>query len=56
MEDYNVGDKVTYQKNKRERGNAKVSRVSTAKKGHVYIETDDGKTLLVPVGELSRRA
>jgi hypothetical protein len=47
-----IGAKVTYQKNKRERGNATVERVSTTKKHHVYIKTETEGTLLVPVSEL----
>lgn len=52
---FNVGDKVTYRLNKRERGNATISLVSTAKRNHVYIVTETEGTILVPVSELVAR-
>jgi hypothetical protein len=53
---FNVGDKVTYQLNKKTRGNAVVTRISTGpKKGRVYIKTETEGTLLVYVGELVAR-
>lgn len=52
---FTPGTKVTYQLNKRERGNAVVKSVSTVKKNHVYIVTETEGTILVPVSELVAR-
>lgn len=47
------GTKVTYDRTKKERGEAVVVSKSTAKKNHYYIkDTKNGKTLLVPHHEL----
>jgi hypothetical protein len=51
-ESFKVGDKVTYQKNKRERGNAVISSISAAKKNHFYLKTEKEGTIMVPGGEL----
>ncbi len=51
-EAFKVGDKVTYQKSKRERGNAVISSASTAKKNHFYLKTEKEGTIMVPAGEL----
>jgi hypothetical protein len=51
-EAFKIGDKVTYQKSKRERGNAIISGVSAAKKNHFYIKTEKEGTIMVPAGEL----
>jgi hypothetical protein len=51
-EAFKIGDKVTYQKNKRERGNAVISSASVAKKNHFYIKTEKEGTIMVPAGEL----
>jgi hypothetical protein len=51
-ENFKVGDKVTYQKSKKERGNAVISSASAAKKNHFYIKTEKEGTIMVPVGEL----
>lgn len=50
--DFAVGRPVSYQKNKRERGNAVIQRKSTAKANHYYIVTETEGTLLVPEYEL----
>jgi hypothetical protein len=51
-EAFKVGDKVTYQKSKRERGNAVISSVSATKKNHFYLKTEKEGTIMVPGGEL----
>lgn len=51
-ESFKTGDKVTYQKSKKERGNAVISSASTAKKNHFYIKTEKEGTIMVPAGEL----
>jgi hypothetical protein len=51
-ESFKVGDKVTYQKSKRERGNAVISSISAAKKNHFYLKTEKEGTIMVPRGEL----
>lgn len=54
MCDFKQGDKVTYQKTKRERGKAVVSRASTAPGNRVYIVTETEGTLLVSASELEK--
>lgn len=39
------GTEVTYQKNKKERGNAKIKMASKAKKDHYYIDTEHEGTI-----------
>jgi hypothetical protein len=55
-EEYKKGDAVTYQKNKKERGQANIHSRSTTKKNHWYINTKDQGTILVPHGELERHS
>jgi len=52
-EAFKQGDVVTYQKSKKERGNATIKSASTGpKKNHFYIATEKEGTILVPAGEL----
>jgi len=51
-EEFKKGDAVTYQKNKKERGQATIHSPSTTKKNHWYINTKDEGTILVPHKEL----
>ena len=53
IEDFKVGDRVTYNTYKKnQRGKAVITRVSTAKKNHFYINTDKEGTIMVPMDEL----
>jgi hypothetical protein len=52
---FQPGHKVTYQFNKKTRGNAVIKTISSAKKDHAYIETEKQGTLLVPFKELMHR-
>jgi hypothetical protein len=49
---FESGQAVTYQKNRKERGNAVIHSKSAAKKNHYYIVTETEGMILVPVNEL----
>lgn len=51
----NIGDHVTYQKSRNERGNAVIIRASAAKRDHFYIATETEGQIMVPKGELVLR-